>query len=127
MAMPSGVAGSAPPPFNAPKSDFSEPAAFLTSPGGFSERDQGSKPVTNETDHSAPRETDDPNKDKDGNPKSPTSATKAKSATCIPKAVERIKVDLPSHRINSEIQFMQDHVLIGKFLRFWPTEKALQG
>ena len=52
---------------------------------------------------------------------------KVTSATCIPKAAEQIKVELPSHRINGEIQFMRDHALIGKFLGFWPTEKALYG
>ena len=52
---------------------------------------------------------------------------KASSATCIPKAADRIKIDLPSHRINEHIQFMKDHALIGKFIGPWPTEKALQG
>lgn len=55
------------------------------------------------------------------------SQTKVTSATCIPKAAEPIKIELPSHHINGEIQFMQDYALIGKFLGFWPTEKALQG
>ena len=52
---------------------------------------------------------------------------KAFSGTCIPKSAERIKIDLPSDRINAEIQYMSDHALIGKFLGFWPTEKALHG
>jgi len=56
-----------------------------------------------------------------------SSQPKATSATCISKAAERIKIELPSHRINGEIQYMQDHALIGKFLGFWPTEKALHG
>lgn len=58
-----------------------------------------------------------------------TKATQPKvtSATCIPKAAESIKIELPSHIINEEIQFMQDHALIGKFLGFWPTERALNG
>lgn len=52
---------------------------------------------------------------------------KVTSATCIPKAAESIKIELTSHHINEEIQFMQDHALIGKFLGFWPTERALHG
>lgn len=40
---------------------------------------------------------------------------------------ERIKIDLPSQLIDNEIQYMRDHALIGKFLGFWPTKKALQG
>jgi len=105
---------------------MSRHAAPLVPPDGFPETDQGFKPINNETNPSAAaREVND--KGKGVNQGSPTSQPKASSATCIPKAAERIKVDLPSHRINNEIQFMQDHALIGKFLGFWPTEKALQG
>ena len=50
---------------------------------------------------------------------------KSTSATCRPIAAERAKIDLPSHRINTQIHFMKDHPLIGKFISFWPTEKAL--
>ena len=61
-------------------------------------------------------------------PESPkASSPRTKTATWIPKAPERIRVELPSHKINGEIQYMKDHVLIGKFLGFWPTEKALHG
>ena len=52
---------------------------------------------------------------------------KVTSATCKPIAADRPKIDLPSHRINAQIQFMKDHALIGKFVGFWPTEKALHG
>ena len=52
---------------------------------------------------------------------------KATSAPCRPIATERPKIELPSHRINAQIQYMRDHALIGKFARFWPTEKALHG
>ena len=52
---------------------------------------------------------------------------KATSATCKPIVVERSKIELPGHRINAQIQFMKDHVLIGKFIGFLPTEKSLQG
>ena len=50
-----------------------------------------------------------------------------KSSTCKSIMEERPKIELPSHRINGKIQFMGDHTLIGKFIGFWPTEKALQG
>ena len=49
------------------------------------------------------------------------------SATCRPIAAERPKIELPSHYINAQIQYMKDHALIGKFVGFWPTEKALHG
>ena len=51
---------------------------------------------------------------------------KMTSKTCKPVA-ERPKIELPSQRINTQIQYMKDHALIGKFIGFWPTEKALQG
>lgn len=47
--------------------------------------------------------------------------------TCKSMAAERPKIELPSHRVNGQIQFMKDHALIGKFIGFWPTEKALHG
>lgn len=125
MDAPSGGARSFPPPLNVSVSDIPRPVDPLFPPGVFREIDQGSEPVNNEVEHSAAREATA--KDKGVNQKSPMSQPKATSATCIPKTTERIKVDLPSHRINSEIQYMKDHALIGKFLRFWPTEKALHG
>jgi len=51
---------------------------------------------------------------------------KATSTTCKPVAAERPNIELPSQRINTQIQFMKDHALIGKLIGFWPTEKALQ-
>lgn len=66
-------------------------------------------------------------KDKGIDQNASTSLPKVFSATCIPKTSKRTKIDLPSHRINSQIQYMRDHALIGKFLGLWPTEKALQG
>ena len=62
--------------------------------------------------------------DKQGTSKKPK---KASSSTCKPIATERHKIELPSHRINVQIQYMKDHALIGKFIGYWPTEKALQG
>ena len=50
---------------------------------------------------------------------------KSTSATYRPIAAERAKIDLPSHQINAQIHFMKDHALIGEFIGFWPTEKAL--
>jgi len=84
-----------------------------------SDHSKGKNPLQN---------TEDLSKD-DGTKATDHSASqpKATSSTCIPKATERIKVELPSHRINGEIQFLKDHALIGKFLGFWPTEKALHG
>lgn len=52
---------------------------------------------------------------------------KASSPTCKPIATERPNIELLNHRINAQIQYMKDHVLIGKFIGFWLTEKALQG
>jgi len=49
------------------------------------------------------------------------------STTCKPVAVDRPKIELPSQRINTQIQFMRDHALIGKFIGLWPSEKALHG
>lgn len=52
---------------------------------------------------------------------------KATSATYKLVAAERPKIELPSQTINTQIQFVKDHVLIRKFIGFWPMEKALQG
>ena len=52
---------------------------------------------------------------------------RATSNTCKLVAVDRPKIELPSQRINTQIQFMRDHALIGKFIGLWPTEKALHG
>lgn len=48
-------------------------------------------------------------------------------ATCKPVAAERPKIELLSHWINAQIQYMRGHALIGKFIGLWPTEKALHG
>lgn len=45
------------------------------------------------------------------------------SKTCKLVAAELPKIELPSHRVNRKIQFMKDHVLIGNFIGFWPTER----
>lgn len=52
---------------------------------------------------------------------------KATSMTCKLVAAKRPKIELPCQRINTQIQFMKDHALIGKFIGFCPTGKALQG
>lgn len=49
----------------------------------------------------------------------------ATSNTCKPVEVDRPKIELPSQHINTQIQFMRDHTLIGKFIGLWPMEKAL--
>jgi len=56
-----------------------------------------------------------------------TKAPKVTLNTCKPIAAERPRIELPSHRINGRIQYMRDHALIGKFIGFWPTERALNG
>lgn len=60
-------------------------------------------------------------------PQAPNDNTKVSSSTCKPVATHRPEVELPSDRINGRIKFMQDHALIGKFMGFWPNEKALRG
>lgn len=56
-------------------------------------------------------------------------APKATSATCKPVAAERPrpKIRLPAEIIDARIQYLKDHALIGKFIGFWPTWKALHG
>lgn len=58
-------------------------------------------------------------------------APKATSATCKPVAAERPKIVVNlnhlSERIDARIRYMKDHALIGKFIGFWPREKALHG
>ena len=48
-----------------------------------------------------------------------------KSTTCIPKNPKKTLIELLAHRVNGRIKFMMDHALIGKFMGFWPMEKAL--
>jgi len=52
---------------------------------------------------------------------------KVTSNTWKPIAAERPRVELPGHRVNGRIHYMRDHALIGKFIWFWPTKKALHG
>ena len=52
---------------------------------------------------------------------------KITSNTCKPIAAERPRIELPGQMIDEHIQYMRDHALIGKFIGFWPTEKALRG
>ena len=125
MDMPLGGAGLAPPPHSGTSSDNTKSADSLSRPDNLPAKDQGSEPANDEDGNTEAR--DATTNDKDANQKSPTSQPKASLATCIRKTAERIKIVLPSQRINSEIQFMKDHALIGKFLGFWPTQKALHG
>jgi len=53
------------------------------------------------------------------------STQRASSTTCKPIATDRPKIELPGEKIEARIQHMMDHVLIGKFIGLWPTEKAL--
>lgn len=49
------------------------------------------------------------------------------SSTCIPIEPKRLEIHFLAERINGIIQYMHDHALIGKFIGFWLTEKALYG
>lgn len=126
MESPAGGTGSVPPPSSSSRPTDNEEASIpLFSYGKVAARFQSS-----ENDRSQEQINDnedlpiaDDQKDIDQGASQP----KATSTTCIPKAKERIKVELPSHHINGEIQYLKDHALIGKFLGFWPTEKALHG
>jgi len=124
MASPVGGAGPFPPPPDNLSSDIFKSSASLFPPGDFSRQERGSVQTDIAVEHTVAREKEE--NEQGANPEQPASQPKATSATCIPKTTERIKVELPSHRINDEIQYMTDHALIGKFLGFWPTEKALQ-
>jgi len=125
MDAPLGGAGSTPPPHSGTPSDNPQSAYSLSTAEDLPGKDQGSGPDIGEDENT--EACDATANDKNTNQKYPASQPKASSATCIPKTTERIKIDLPSQRINSEIQFMKDHALIGKFLGFWSTEKALHG
>ena len=57
----------------------------------------------------------------------PEDSPKISSSTCRPVAKERPRIALPGDKIDSRIEFMRDHALIGKFIGYWPTEKALYG
>jgi len=52
---------------------------------------------------------------------------KISSSTCRPVAKERPRIELPGDKIDSRIEYMKYHALIGKFIGFWPTERALYG
>lgn len=65
--------------------------------------------------------------DSQGNKEIVNEIPKVTLTTCKPVAATRPKIELPSCRINTQIQYMKDHALIGKFIGFWPIEKALQG
>lgn len=47
-----------------------------------------------------------------------------KPGQCVPKAKKVPKLQISSERVNADIQYMKDHVLIGKLVGIWPTEKA---
>ena len=87
----------------------------------------GQKPQDNNTQKIPPGDKPDSQEDKTTKAQGTTEAPKATSAPCKPIATERPKIELPSHRINAQIQYMRDHALIGKFIGMWPTEKALHG
>jgi hypothetical protein len=55
----------------------------------------------------------------------PTNIPNTNTTRCLPKAKENMKFEIKIEKIGGYIQFMQEHVVIGKFLGIWPTEKAL--
>jgi len=57
----------------------------------------------------------------------PTDNLKISSSTCRPVAKERPRIELPRDKIEKRIEYMRDHAIIGKFIGFWPTERALHG
>lgn len=125
MDMAGGGESSAPPPKHSEHSDAARHTQHTPPSDADPESGQGVNQKEEARTHTTP--TEEAEDDKEMPAKAKTNQHKVTSATCIPKAAEPIKVDLPSHRINGEIQYMQEHALIGKFLGFWPTERALQG
>lgn len=85
---------------------------------------QGPEVNPNEYQANNDRSTEETQNTKDN--QAPHDNPKVSSSTCKPVAAHRPEVELPSHRINARIQYMRDHALIGKFIRFWPTKKALR-
>lgn len=86
------------------------------------------KMPTNQSNHdieNEPQEIEATPQDKQHNTAGDDEVPKVTSKTCKPVAAERPKIELPSQRINTQIQFMNDHALIGKFTWFWLTKKAL--
>eukprot|EP00253_Pinus_taeda_P025482 PITA_25482 len=75
---------------------------------------QGQK---NQDDNNNSQNDQDPKKDR----------PQVTSSTCRPIAKERPRIELPGDIIDNRIEFMQDHAVIGKFIGFWPTERALRG
>jgi len=125
MASPLGGADSSHPPPTSTSYDKAGYTDSLNNTGVPPWTDQGPGPNIDAAGNSTAGSTAINGKGTDQ--KATTSQPKASSATCIPKTVEQMKVDLPSQRMNNQIQFMKDHALIGKFLGFWPIEKALHG
>ena len=124
-----GGAGVAPPPPNGPSAEISasadSSARHRSTPLAANETIQvDSTPATTDK-IETPVDSTTAAKDNASDQPAFASQKKASSATCIPRTSERTKIYLPSHRINGQIQYMRDHVLIGNLLGLWPTEKAL--
>jgi hypothetical protein len=54
-----------------------------------------------------------------------TNAEKKIPTTCIPQSEEIPQYEIISPLLGQDIQYMQDHTLICKFMGLWPSEKAL--
>jgi len=104
MAQAAGGESSASPPMDTPSTDKTQKTVTLHPAGTGPEPEKDKQRTNEEKMHSAQNEEDNAGNEEYTNAESPQ--TKVTSATCIPKAAEQIKVELPSHRINGEIQFM---------------------
>jgi len=62
-----------------------------------------------------------------GNGEKDEEAPRVSSTPCKPIAKERPRIELSGHKIDKRIEYLWDHALIGKFIGFWPTERALYG
>ena len=51
--------------------------------------------------------------------------TARKPGQCYPKSKVVPKLQIKSTRFRENVQYLKDHALIGKFIGFWPNEKAL--
>lgn len=94
MESPSGGVGTAPPPPIKPSSDNSANADANASPGPSRLAVQATNPVIGSTGNSDTSSAAARDKGKDHN--ASMSQPKASSTTCIPKASERTKIDLPN-------------------------------
>lgn len=68
-----------------------------------------------------------PKIDPPGRPEVGESSSIRKPGQVIPKMVDCPELVIQSDLVAKKTQYFKDHALIGKFLGFWPTERALIG